>query len=39
MERRYGLITGKAFLYRGESQEIDDIRYQNVERHLQIIAL
>lgn len=39
MERRCGLITGEAVRYCGESQEVDGIQYQNVERYLQIIAL
>ena len=39
MERRYGLLTRKAVLYRGEGQEIDGIRYQNVEEYLQSILL
>ena len=35
---RYGPITGKFVLYRGESQEIDDIQYQNVEEYLRSLA-
>ena len=34
-EHRYGPITGKFVLYRGESQIVDKIQYQNVEEYLQ----
>ena len=37
-EHRYGPITGKFVLYRGESQEIDGIQYQNVEEYLRSLA-
>ena len=37
-EHRYGPITGKFVLYRGGSQEIDGIQYQNVEEYLQSLA-
>ena len=37
-EHRYGPITGKFVLYRGESQEIDGIQYQNVEEYLRNLA-
>ena len=37
-EHRYGPITGKIVLYRGESQVIDGIRYQNVEEYLRSLA-
>lgn len=37
-EHRYGLITGKFVLYRGESQVIDGISYQNVEEYLRNLA-
>ena len=37
-EHRYGTITGKFVLYRGESQEIDGIQYQNVEEYLRSLA-
>ena len=37
-EHRYGPITGKFVLYRGESQVIDSIQYQNVEEYLQSLA-
>ena len=37
-EHRYGPITGKFVLYRGESQEIDGISYQNVEEYLRNLA-
>ena len=33
-EHRYGPITGKFVLYRGESQIIEGIQYQNVEEYL-----
>ena len=37
-EHRYGPITGKFVLYRGESQVIDGIRYQNVEEYLKTLV-
>ena len=37
-EHRYGTITGKIVLYRGESQMVDGIQYQNVEEYLRILA-
>ena len=37
-EHRYGPITGKFVLYRGKSQLVDDIQYQNVEEYLQSLA-
>ena len=37
-EHRYGPITGKFVLYRGESQVIDGIQYQNVEEYLRNLA-
>lgn len=33
-EHRYGSITGKFVLYRGENQVVDRIQYQNVEEYL-----
>ena len=33
-EHRYGQITEKTVLYRGKNQDIDGIRYQNVEEYL-----
>lgn len=33
-EHRYGPITGKYVLYRGESQMVGDIQYLNVEQYL-----
>lgn len=33
-EHRYGPITAKTVLYRGEEQEIEGIRYRNVEEYL-----
>ena len=37
-EHRYGPITGKIVIYRGERQVIDGIRYQNVEEYLRSLA-
>ena len=37
-EHRYGLITGKFVLYRGESQVVEGIQYQNVEEYLRSLA-
>lgn len=37
-EHRYGPITGKFVLFRGESQKIDGIQYQNVEEYLRNLA-
>ena len=37
-EHRYGPITEKFVLYRGGSQEIDGIQYQNVEEYLRSFA-
>ncbi len=37
-EHRYGPITGKFVLYRGESQVVDGIQYQNVETYLRSLA-
>ena len=34
----YGPITGKFVLYRGGSQVIDGIQYQNVEEYLRNLA-
>lgn len=36
-EHRYGPITGKFVLYRGESREADGVQYQNVEDYLRNI--
>ena len=33
-QHRYGPITGKLVLYRGKSQMVDGIQYQNVEEYL-----
>ena len=33
-EHRYGTSTGKFVLYRGESQKIGEIFYQNIEEYL-----
>ena len=35
---RYGPITGKFVLYRGENQEIEGIQYQNVEEYLRTLV-
>ena len=37
-EHRYGPITGKFVLYRGESQVVEGIQYQNVEEYLRSLA-
>ena len=37
-EHRYGTITGKIVLYRGESQMVEGIQYQNVEEYLKVIT-
>ena len=37
-EHRYGPITGKFVLYRGESQVVDGIQYQNVDEYLRSLA-
>ena len=37
-EHRYGPITGKFVLYRGKSQVVDGIQYQNVEEYLRSLA-
>ena len=33
-EHRYGMITGKYVLYRGESQQVGEVQYRNVEEYL-----
>lgn len=38
-EHRYGTITGKYVLYRGESQSVGDIRYWNVEDYLKSLSI
>ena len=37
-EHRYGPIGEKFVLYRGESQVIEGIQYQNVEEYLRSLA-
>lgn len=37
-EHRYGPITGKIVLYRGESHVVDGIQYQNEEEYLRNLA-
>ena len=37
-EHRYGPIIEKTVLYRGKSQRVDGIQYQNVEEYLRILA-
>ena len=37
-EHRYGPITGKTVLYRGENRVIEGIQYQNVEEYLRNIV-
>lgn len=36
-EHRYGAITGKYVLYRGEAQQIGEVQYLNVEEYLKSI--
>ena len=33
-EHRYGMITGKYVLYRGESQQVGEVQYRNVDEYL-----
>ena len=35
-EYRYGTITGKYVLYRGETKMVDDVQYLNVEQYLKM---
>ena len=37
-EHHYGPITGKFVLYRGKSQVVNGIQYQNVEEYLRNLA-
>ena len=37
-EHRFGPITGKFVLYRGKSQVVEGIQYQNVEEYLRLLA-
>ena len=37
-EHRYGPITGKFVLYRGKSQVVEGIQYQNVEEYLRTLV-
>ena len=37
-EHRYGPITGKTVLYRGKTQDVDGIRYVNVEEYLKGVS-
>ena len=37
-EHRYGPITGKFVLYRGKSQVVSGIQYQNVEEYLKALT-
>ena len=37
-QHRYGPITGKFVLYRGKSQVVDGIQYQNVEEYLRSLV-
>ena len=34
---RYGDITGRYVIYRGENAEVDGIRYLNVEEYLKLL--
>lgn len=36
-EHRYGSITGKYVLYRGETKKLGEIQYQNVEEYLKAL--
>lgn len=36
-EYRYGTITGKYVLYRGETQMVEDVQYLNVEEYLKML--
>jgi hypothetical protein len=36
-EFRYGTITGKYVLYRGESRLVDGVKYLNVEKYLKML--
>ena len=38
-EHRYGPITGRTVLYRGENREMDGVRYWNVEEYLRDINI
>ena len=38
-EHRYGPITGRMVLYRGENREMDGVRYWNVEEYLKNINI
>lgn len=38
-EHRYGPITGKYVLYRGETKMVDTIQYQNVEEYLRTLKI
>ena len=38
-EFRYGTITGKYVLYRGETQMVDDVQYLNVEEYLKMFMV
>lgn len=37
VEHRFGKITGKFVIYRGTTQNVDDIKYVNVEEYLNIL--
>ena len=37
IEHRFGKITGKFVIYRGTTQNVDDIKYVNVEEYLNIL--
>ena len=38
-EHRYGPITGRTVLYRGENREMDGVQYWNVEEYLKNINI
>ena len=37
-EHRYGTITGRYVIYRGEDAQVDGVQYLNVERYLKSLA-
>jgi len=37
-EKRFGKITGKYVIYRGKTQDVDGIKYVNVEEYLNNLA-
>jgi len=39
VEKRFGKIMGKYVIYRGKTQDVDGIKYVNVEEYLNNLAL